>query len=40
LYALDTMLADLKHPTKAALEKTMLGQVIAQAELIGLYQRK
>ena len=38
LYALDTMLPDLKRPTKAALEKAMQGHVLAQAELIGLYQ--
>lgn len=39
LYALDTRLPDLKHPTKAALEKAMQGHVLAQAELIGLYQK-
>lgn len=39
LYALDIMLPDLKHPTKATLEKFMQGHVLAQAELIGLYQR-
>jgi len=39
LYALNTVLSDLKHPTKAALEKAMRGHVIGQAELIGLYQR-
>jgi hypothetical protein len=39
LYALDTLLPDLKHPAKAALEKEMRGHVIGQAELIGLYQR-
>ncbi|HUW76856.1 MAG TPA: YbhB/YbcL family Raf kinase inhibitor-like protein, partial [Gallionella sp.] len=39
LYALDTLLPDLKHPTKAALEKAMRGHVIGQAELMGLYQR-
>ena len=39
LYALDTVLPDLKHPAKAALEKAMRGHIIAQAELIGLYQR-
>ena len=40
LYALNIALADLKHPTKAVLEKAMLGHVTGQAELIGLYQRK
>jgi Raf kinase inhibitor-like YbhB/YbcL family protein len=39
LYALDTVLPDLKHPGKAALEKAMRGHVIGQTELIGLYQR-
>jgi hypothetical protein len=39
LYALDTVLPDLGHPTKAALEKAMKGHVIAQAELIGTYGR-
>lgn len=40
LYALDTVLPDLKHPTKAALEKAMQGHVLARSELVGLYQRK
>ena len=40
LYALDIVLPDLKHPTKAALEKAMQGHVLAQSELIGLYQRQ
>lgn len=39
LYALDTVLPDLKHPTKARLEEAMRGHVLAQAELIGTYQR-
>ena len=39
LYALNTVLPDLKHPAKAALEKAMRGHIIGQAELIGLYQR-
>ena len=39
LYALDTLLPDLKRPTKAALEKAMRGHVTGQAELKGLYQR-
>ncbi len=39
LYALDTLLPDMKHPTKAALEKAMRGHVLVQSELIGLYQR-
>ena len=40
LYALDTVLPDLKQPTKAKLEKAMEGHVILRAELVGLYQRK
>ena len=39
LYALDTLLPDLRHPTKVILEKAMEGHIIAHAELIGLYQR-
>jgi len=40
LYALDTVLPDLKHPTKAVLEKAMQGHVLARSELIGLYQQQ
>ncbi|MGD2096275.1 MAG: YbhB/YbcL family Raf kinase inhibitor-like protein [Desulfobacterales bacterium] len=40
LYALDIVLPDLTHPTKAKLEKAMEGHVISEAELVGLYQRK
>lgn len=40
LYALDTVLPDLKQPSKAAVEKAMQGHVLAQAELIGLYQKQ
>lgn len=39
LYALDTTLPDLKRPNKTALEKAMQGHVLAQAELIGTYQK-
>lgn len=39
LYALDTVLPDLKHPTKSQLEQAMKGHVLEQAELVGLYQR-
>jgi Raf kinase inhibitor-like YbhB/YbcL family protein len=39
LYALDTVLPDLKTPTKAKLEKAMEGHVLAKAELIGMYQK-
>lgn len=40
LYALDTVLPDMKHPVKAALEKAMQGHVLVRSELIGLYQRE
>ncbi len=39
LYALDVVLPDLKQPTKSALEAAMDGHVVAEAELIGIYQR-
>jgi len=40
LYALDTDLAELKSPTKDQLESAMKAHIIAQAELIGTYQKK
>lgn len=39
LFALDAVLPDLGKPTKAALEKAMQGHVLADAELMGTYQR-
>ena len=39
LYALDIVLPDLHHPTRAALEEAMAGHVLAKAELVGTYQR-
>ena len=39
LYALDTVLPDLREPDKAALEKAMKGHVIEHAELVGTYQK-
>ncbi|BBL34511.1 hypothetical protein Nstercoris_00749 [Nitrosomonas stercoris] len=39
LYALDTILPDLNQPVKTTLEQAMQGHIIAQTELIGLYQR-
>lgn len=39
LYALDTMLPELGHPTKAQLEAAMRGHVLAQAELVGTYEK-
>jgi len=40
LYALDVVLPDLGQPTKARVEAAMKGHVIAQAELIGTYQKR
>jgi Raf kinase inhibitor-like YbhB/YbcL family protein len=39
VYALDTVLPDLKTPTRDQLEKAMTGHVLATAELMGTYQR-
>lgn len=39
LYALDTVLELSGAPTKAQLEKAMAGHVLAQATLMGTYQR-
>jgi len=39
LYALDVVLPDLGKPTAAALENGMPGHILAQAQLIGIYQR-
>jgi len=33
------VLPDLKHPTKAQLEKAMAGHVLAEAQLIGTYEK-
>jgi Raf kinase inhibitor-like YbhB/YbcL family protein len=40
LYALDAVLPDLGQPSKAQLEKAMQGHVLAQAELVGTYEKK
>jgi len=39
LYALDTLLDGLIKPTKAQLESAMTGHVIAQAVLMGTYEK-
>ena len=39
LYALDTVLEKLEEPTKAEVEEAMQGHVLAQATLIGTYQK-
>lgn len=40
LHALDTTLPSLKRPTKAQLEHAMKGHVLAQAQLMGTYQKQ
>jgi Raf kinase inhibitor-like YbhB/YbcL family protein len=40
LYALDVVLSDLGTPTKSALEQAMKGHVLAQADLVGTYQKR
>jgi hypothetical protein len=40
LYALDVVLPDLGKPTKAQLEQAMAGHILAQATLLGTYQKK
>jgi Raf kinase inhibitor-like YbhB/YbcL family protein len=39
LYALDIWLAGLRQPTKAQVEHAMQGHIVAQAELVGTYQK-
>lgn len=39
LYALDTRLPDLNRPNKAQLEAAMLGHILAEAQLLGTYQK-
>jgi Raf kinase inhibitor-like YbhB/YbcL family protein len=40
LYALDALLPGLNRPDKSAVEKAMQGHVLAEAVLIGTYQRR
>ena len=40
LYALDAVLPELKRADKAAVEKAMRGHVLAEAVLIGTYQKR
>jgi len=40
LYALDAVLPRLDRPTKAELESAMAGHVLAEAQLVGTYQKK
>ncbi len=39
LYALDTMLGDLGKPIKKKLEAAMTGHILAEAQLMGTYER-
>jgi Raf kinase inhibitor-like YbhB/YbcL family protein len=39
LYALDVVLPDLHKPTKSKVESSMEGHILAQAELIGAYEK-
>jgi Raf kinase inhibitor-like YbhB/YbcL family protein len=39
VYALDTVLTGLASPTKAELETAMKGHILAEAQLVGTYQR-
>lgn len=39
LYALDTVLPDLKTPSKQQLEQAMRGHILAEAQLVGTYQK-
>jgi Raf kinase inhibitor-like YbhB/YbcL family protein len=40
LYALDVELPDLRQPTKAQLEKAMQGHLLAEAQLVGTYEKR
>ena len=40
LHALDVVLPDLGRPDKAALEAAMRGHILAQAALVGTYQKR
>ena len=40
LYALNTRLVGLGHPTKAEVEAAMAAHLLAQAELVGTYQKR
>ena len=39
LYALDTVIEGLQKPVKADIEAAMQGHILAQAELVGTYQK-
>jgi Raf kinase inhibitor-like YbhB/YbcL family protein len=39
LYALDTVLQGLHKPTKGQVERAMQGHIVAQAEIVGTFQK-
>lgn len=39
LYALDRMLEDVDQPTKRTLEKAMMGHVLGETKLVGVYKK-
>ena len=39
LYALDVVLPDLKKPARTILEQAMKGHIVAEAQLVGTYQK-
>ena len=39
LYALDTVLPEMNKPTKAQVEAAMQGHILAEARLVGTYQK-
>jgi len=40
LYALDAPLGDLRRPTRARLDEAMRGHVLAQATVMGTYEKR
>lgn len=40
LYALDTVLPDLHHPSRGKLDQAMRGHILDSAELVGTYQKR
>lgn len=40
LYALDVVLPDLSHPAKEQLLRAMRGHILAEAELVGTYEKE
>lgn len=39
LYAIDTILPDMNRPTKSQLEAAIQGHIVAEAQLLGTYQK-